>query len=89
MTDEENMLTSEITALLKHKSPAATRSWIRNQKLEATGRDTDTGEKRYSRREVDAAIAAMPRGLREKGRPDGEPPRDHDRALPPDDPDPG
>lgn len=84
MTDEEStILTSEITALLDHKSTAATRSWIRNHRLEAVERDTDTGEKKYSRSQVERAIADMPRGPYEKSRPTaGEPPHDHDRVPP-------
>lgn len=81
MTDEDWMTTSEIAALLDHKSPAATRSWIRNhQPIVVRARDKVTGEKKYSRADVLAKIAEMPRG------PYGKAPRDHDRdrPLPPD-----
>ena len=83
MSNEETMLTSEITALLRHKSTAATRSWIRNHQLEAIGRDRDSGEKLYSRAMVERAIAEMPRGPYEKSRPPaGE--TSHDHAVLPD-----
>lgn len=79
MTNEDWITTSEIAALLNHKSAAATRSWIRNhQPLKVQARDTDTGEKKYSRSDVLAQIAKMPRGPYEKARPDKEPPHVRD-----------
>lgn len=78
MSNEDWVTTSEIASLLNHKSPAATRSWIRNRKppLEVQARDKDSGEKQYSRADVLARIAEMPRGPYEKTRPtDEEPPR--------------
>lgn len=84
MTDEARMTTSEISALLDHKTTAATRSWIRNQGLKAKEIDLTTRENLYSRAEVEKAIAEMPRGPYEKTRPtEGEPaPHDHDRLEP-------
>jgi len=80
MTDEELMKTSEIMDRLRHTSLAATRSWIRNQRLEAKGRDLETGEKKYRRRDVERALAKMPRGpYVRRIRPSAEGPRDdHD-----------
>lgn len=78
------MLTSEITALLRHSSPAVTRDWIRAMGLEAKARDTVTGEKRYRRTEVEEAIASMPRGPYRRGERQprrDEPPR-HDHGHP-------
>ncbi len=83
MTARDWITTSEIAALLNHKSPAATRSWIRNRTppLEVKERDKVTGEKRYSRSDVLARIVEMPRGPYEKARPTEEPRDDHDREL--------
>ena len=85
MTDEDWVTTSEIAALLNHKSTAATRSWIRNQGLKAIDfRDGKTGERLYRRSDVEEKIAAMPRGPYTKTRPPTEGPTDdHDgRDLP-------
>lgn len=79
MTNEELMLTSEITDRLQHSSPAVTRDWIRRRGLEVKGRDKDTGEKQYSRTEVEEKIAEMPRGPYRRGdRPDQGARRDDD-----------
>jgi hypothetical protein len=66
------MRTSDITARLKHSSTAVTRDWIRRRKLVAEARDMTNGEKLYRREDVEAAIAAMPRGAYIKSRPPGE-----------------
>lgn len=66
------MRTSEIAARLRHSSTAVTRDWIRRRKLVAKARDMENGEKLYRREDVEAAIAAMPRGLYLKARPPGE-----------------
>lgn len=76
------MRTSEIAARLRHSSPAVTRAWIRRTNLEAKGRDLETGEKTYSRAEIEQAIAAMPRGGYNTARPSAEGQHDGDDPGP-------
>lgn len=65
MSDEALVSTSEISALLEHATPASTRNWIARHKLEVVARDKHTGEKQYSRADVDRARAQAPgRGFR-------------------------
>lgn len=82
MSDEELMKTSDIMARLRHTSLATTRSWIRNQKLTALGRDLDTGEKTYSRAEFERLLAAMPRGPYGRRRPSSEGRASDDHGVP-------
>lgn len=91
MTDEELMKTSEIAALLQHRTAAVTRAWIsglpRDLKLKVAERDTETGEKLYYRSEVEKAIAATNRRgpYRRGDQPAAKEPRhEHGDRLPPD-----
>lgn len=52
--------TSDIGALLGYANHASTRKWIFLWKLVARGRDIRTGEKQYSRSEVEEALANRP-----------------------------
>jgi hypothetical protein len=81
VTDEEYMLTSDISRRLDHKSAAVTRDWIRKRGLVAKDRDTETGEKKYRRTDVEKAIAAMPRGTYLKARPPVEGQHDDDNTT--------
>lgn len=81
---EELMRTSDIGALLGHTNPGSTRTWIRNRRLVADGRDLDTGEKLYRRSKVEEAIRSQPgQGARTdlRGQPAVEGPHDDDYGV--------
>jgi hypothetical protein len=81
---QQYMRTSEIGALLGHTNPGSTRTWIRNRRLRAAGRDTDTGEKRYRRSEVLEAMRNQPgQGARTdlRERPAARGPRNDDHGV--------
>lgn len=66
--------TSEITALLQHRTTAVTRAWISDRKLKAIEIDRDTRENLYERDAIESAIAEASRRGPYRVR-DEEPPR--------------
>lgn len=62
MVDAGQMTTTQIRERLGHASSAVTRRWLSRFKIEAIGRDTESGEKVYDQHDVETAIKAMPIG---------------------------